>query len=136
MLFMEGPGFFSLVLWAPGNVGGIDRRRNVKEVCVSVGARASHKLLEVQGWILSLEQLLIIRKARDSCEVGVSQFLSQCCGEVSRQKQFKGERVCLANSSIEISIPVRKAWRRSRRLLGTLCPYTGSREPTASRAKL
>lgn len=129
---MEGPGFFSLVLWVPGNVGGIDRRRNMKEVCVSVGARASHKLLEVRGWILSLEQLLIIRKARDSCEVG----LSQCCGEVSRQKQFKGERVCLANSSIEISILVRKTWRRSRRLLGTLRPYTGSREQTASSAKL
>lgn len=70
---MEGPGFFSLVLWVPGNVGGIDQRRNMKDVCVSVGASASHKhkLLEVRGWILSLEQLLSIRKARDGCEVGL-----------------------------------------------------------------
>lgn len=43
----------------------------MKDVCVSVGASASHKLLEVRGWILSLEQLLSIRKARDGCEVGL-----------------------------------------------------------------
>jgi hypothetical protein len=47
---------------------------------------------------------LIIRKAKDSCKEGVTQFLSQCWDEVFWQKQLKGERACLAHSCIEASV--------------------------------